>query len=547
MKKIVVMLALVLLVGLLAGCSNSMLKNSETGNYGPSWDLTMKLPAPSTENTFGDLVSVKSFSDFGFVVSDGNGDGEGDELSFTVVGSEEKPIGREVTFELPPLDVEREDPLFSETTDEFPLAGTKTLPEQEILFPLEGFQFAESDAPDYNKLKISVENTGDNSLDSLNLTVMKENGDRLAKLRYSDIAAGAESSEKAVDFNGEEIDYEKLKLIIAFEQASPTSAKINFSGFTNLNIVKAENINGDILSGFNFSQDIDIGNAAKINSYDYNDDDNIEDAELRFHITVPGAEGLKFDFSDTSINDNEVSYNSSKDYYFIRDDEEVAFGELIFSSTIDPVDESGSFSYDSTKELTAEVEMLGQAQFDNPTDDDEIPFEIEKNELVYEMDPQNISITEDEIDKITKYVLSEDTYLYTDITNGLPVGLKADIYLTSSDNDTMSKADLYKEENIVNENSVINIDGSSGSPVNKDNKFILGDIEKEDGTIEDGMITMIEKAVESGEKIYIGFKFIIGDLADNDFDTNGEKHYDFSDDQIIKTKAHIGVTVKVNQ
>ncbi|HKL76344.1 MAG TPA: hypothetical protein VJ881_09790, partial [Halanaerobiales bacterium] len=171
----------------------------------------------------------------------------------------------------------------------------------------------------------------------------------------------------------------------------------------------------------------------------------------------------------------------------------------------------------------------------------EMPFVVEGSNLVYEMEGRQIEITQDQIDTINNYILSDNSYLKTEVINSLPVGIKADIYLATTNNDTITKNELYTSSNKVNSSSVIEINGSDGEAISSENKFILGD-----NNGEEGLLTKIEDAVKSRQNIFIGFKFKLGDVDSDEF-IAGEKTYSFSDDQNIDTKAHLGITVKVNQ
>ena len=65
MKKMSVVFVLILFVVTITACSNSILENEKTGNLGPAWDTTLKLPITDSNNNFGDLVDIKEFDNFG--------------------------------------------------------------------------------------------------------------------------------------------------------------------------------------------------------------------------------------------------------------------------------------------------------------------------------------------------------------------------------------------------------------------------------------------------------------------------------------------------
>lgn len=65
MKKIILIIMVLLIVpGLLAGCS----KNPVTGKYGPAWDVTLKLPVVGGTKTLGDVVGAGDFNTVGYTI-----------------------------------------------------------------------------------------------------------------------------------------------------------------------------------------------------------------------------------------------------------------------------------------------------------------------------------------------------------------------------------------------------------------------------------------------------------------------------------------------
>ena len=560
MKKISVILILLLVLGVLAGCSNDMLKNSETGNYGPAWDVTMKLPAVDSQNNFGDLVGATEFEKFGFnVIENSGGDNQ---LEFFIVGTESKPITKTLKADLPYLKVTRDDPLFTFDTQTENLDPIPVIPGEEITeplpipFPLPGVKFASSTSDGENDFGITVTNVGDNTLDSFTVVLKTKDGRELNQVTFNSLSGEAT---QYIDLSNKTIDTDQLKMYFSHNQSgdvtNSTQTHIKIDGPENMTIVEVNNLEkSSIELGDALNTEIDLGNLAEVNYEDKNNNgikDSDEYAKIDLKIESRESSNLIFDFDSGSNNiklgTTELNYDSG--VYSTGEKSKVSLSSLTLNGGVEV--EGDTFSYNANDKLSITTSIVGEntVPVDQFIDPEEFPFEVEGNNLVYKMEGAQVEVTQEQVDKINKHILSEETYLKTDINNALPVGLKADIYLASSNNSEISKENLYVEDNKVNKNSVIEISGSDiGDSISKSNKFVLGDIKNEDGSSEEGMITKIENAVENGENIFIGFKFNIGDIENSDdFNDENEKSYSFSDDQTIDTKAHIGVTVKVNQ
>ncbi|MGM0438122.1 MAG: hypothetical protein ACQEQD_07595 [Bacillota bacterium] len=533
MKKMSVVFMLILFTVIISGCSNSMLKNSETGNLGPSWDTTMKLPVSDSSNNFGDLVGANKFQEFDLTIT------ENEEVFFTIKGDDE-PIEIEKQKTLPPLELttsESDSISFEETIPVLPVyTGSENI---EIPFPFNGITFADN-STDYNELKIKVENTGNNPVDSFNITIYDGNNNQLFSKDYSKDPDDQKVSD-TINFDGKKIDYNNLNMEISYDQSEESGdseISLNISGLNKLKITKAENISG---TPGDMPLDFDVSLA------ELGDIQAPESGEAKFilEFITPNFNNFDFDFSNVILNDNQTFTKIEKNKFEYTNNEKIEFGQLSVDGSLNVED---NFSYDSSQSIGVKAKIYGNKTFGLSELDQEMDFDIEGNDLVYKTEGLKVDITQDQIDNINKYILSEDSYLKTEVLNSLPVGIQGDIYLANSNGDSIDESILYTEGNKVNTNSIIEIKKSDGDQISSENAFSLAD---KNG--EDGFLTKIEEAAATGDNVFIGFKFNIGDTEDDLYDdgenTDGDsyKKYSFSDEQIIETKAHLAITVKVNQ
>ena len=517
MKKLSLVFVLMIFVLIMTGCSNSMLENSETGKLGPAWDTTMRLPIVESNNNFGALVGASKFQDFDLEINNGSAE-------FTIKGTSSNPIEFERETKLPAIKLNSDNNFTFES--QFVLeAETSKTDNLSIPFPFNNITFADN-APGSNELSIVTENIGTNSIDDFSLLVYDGNNDQLLfkkdyKLNLNESVTGI------IDFDGKKIDYNNLNLEIYYDQtgsSEDSAVQISISGLNELKIVKAENISAnfsDANDKIDLNYDINLANLGEVSA-----PAGTDKAEMSIEFITPDFDNFNFDFTSVQLEDSDGNIQSfeEKNGKFEYKSSTIQFGQLEVTSDLKVNDD---FSYDANKTIGIKTEIIGDKTFNTNDLDLDTDFEIQDNNLVYKTKPLKIEITKAQIDNINSYILSQESYLKTEVLNSLPLGIQGDIYFGTSKNN------LYDQGTKINDKSAIKIEGSEdGSENSTENKFYLDEEGK-------GLLTKIEEAVEEGNDMFIGFVFKLGDKDQNVFS--------FSDDQIIKTKAHLGITVKVNQ
>ena len=303
MKKMSVVFVLILFTVIVTGCTNSILENSETGNLGPAWDTTMKLPVADSSNNFGDLVGITEFDEFGFKVIE-NANDEND-LEFFVTGTVENPIHKTQSVSLPYLKIDRNDYLFSFDTEEENLPPIPIVPGNElnksipIPFPLPGIKFASDSADDENNLRITVRNDGSNKLDSFSVLVKTNNNKTIDEINFTNIDVSGKDT-KNIDLSGEKIESDKLNMVLSHNQSGDglenrTEIHLEILGPEDMSIEKVDGLDAKKISlGNALNTSVELGELAEVEAIDGGF------AKIDFKISPPSSTNLKFDFDKES-------------------------------------------------------------------------------------------------------------------------------------------------------------------------------------------------------------------------------------------------------
>lgn len=505
MQKLIKVLLLIMVFSLLlTGCS----PNPQTDNYGPSWDIALKLPVTDQSNVFGDIVEVSGYDSFSYQIIDNNGTAEID--NFTVEGTETNPITQTLSIDLMPLEITAVDPLLDVNYNDVPVPDGSNSVQYPIDFPAPGIEFGSGSG--LNEITAEITNNGPNSVDSITVKLIDNDGSPLGSAVLSNIATG-NTKHSTINLDDSEITGEEIELVLAFEQNSGnTAVDLKLSGLQDMKITKVVDLPvSDYQSPNLGTTSVEIGSASEIESTEDNP------AEIKLNI-IPPADSFNFDFSSSGnyirLDGEDFTYEEGS---YILTGEPITLGTLEMSGQINFTGDT--ITYDAGESLTVETIMTGDVSFDNPLgSDSDYDFEVDGNDLVFKTEPMEVEITRDDIDRLKNN--AKEIRLVSNVTSELEIDIWANLYLSNN------KADLFNSDNKLN-NELVNIDSRQQS----NNLFDLMDT-----------VDNIEDLL-TNPPVYMGIEFNFGDF-DNQ---NLPEEFSFRDNETISTEAYIEAVVKVNQ
>ncbi|MFO7815700.1 MAG: hypothetical protein R6V14_08250, partial [Halanaerobiales bacterium] len=480
-------------------------RNPETGNYGPSWDMRVQLPVVDQEYSFADLSETEEFASMGLSTNE-----EGDDIdSFFIRGTEEKPIQKTTSFPLPELSVNLDNGI-DEQINSVPIQnGSEDRTVDTIPFP------SMTLGSTGNTISVEVYNAGSNSIDDLTIEIWDKNSNEDQPIDTVNFTNLSGENEKDLILNNAKIENDDFELRIAYEQSSGvTEANLSIAGMQEITIQKVENLDVGDVSKPNFDDiSVEMGIFEEINEYDSNP------AELKLAITPPSSMNMDFVFDSLTLSGN--SYDEIQNDYYVWTGTTIPLGTLSASGSLTLPD--GGINYDASDSAEVDVVIKGEAEI---TKEEQISEDIyvENGDLVYETQPNAIEITQEDIDTIREGQINlEETYLQSTINNQTDLDYAAEIYISSSSDESI----LYNEANKVSDSdSLLYIEAGE----NPTRRFLLKD-----------SIDRVEEALTEGN-VYLGFKFITGDL-----DQDGGIDIEFSDEDSLDITSFVSVKVGINQ
>ncbi|MFO7815292.1 MAG: hypothetical protein R6V14_06120, partial [Halanaerobiales bacterium] len=441
-KKITIYILLLILIIVLAGCS----RNPETGNYGPSWDMRVQLPVVDQEYSFADLSETEEFANMGLKTI--HNEETDDEIDyFFIRGTEEKPIKKTTSFPLPELSVRLDN--VSDVIDPEPIpiqnGSVDEVLDEEIPFP------SMTLGSTGNRISVTLENTGSNPIDDLTIEIWDKNSDEdhpIDTITFMDLT-DQELNTKDLILNNAKIENDDFELRVAYEQSSgDTTADLTIEGMQQITIQKVENLDVGSVDKPNFEDiSVEMGVFEEINEYDTNP------AELKLAITPPSSMNMDFDFDNITLSDNGDVYDYSykqNDYYVWNTDYDpldltIPLRTLSASGSLTLPD--GGISYDASDSAEVDIIVEGEARIEGQFLD-EYDIVVENGDLVYTTEVNAIEITQEDIDTIREGQINlEETYLQSTINNQTGLDYAAEIYISSSSDESI----LYNEANKVSD------------------------------------------------------------------------------------------------
>ena len=494
-KYLSIPIFLLILIIFLTGCS----KNPVTNNYGPSWDMMLQLPVTEQEDTLNDLVEAEQFDNMGISTD------ETSIISFYVIGTQEKPITKNLDLDLPELEANLASGIDVSENIGFD-NGTGDLPSVTLQFP--DMTFGSSG----NVLTFSLSNIVGNQIDNITIELWDKNAGRTTPLDTISFNNVTNDASKNLYLNNKVIEEENLEMKFSYEQSSgPVTADMSITGLQNITIKKVENLEVSTLDTPTFNDlTVELGVFESIKGYDGNN------AELKISITEPSSMNIDFAFDTISIAG--VAGTKENDY-FIWSGSEIQLGTVSLDGTLE-VPSDNIINYDSTDTANIDVSIKGKAEKTEIPPEYQDEFNIENGDLIYTSDPMEVDISQDDIDTMQEGVINlDETYLETIIENNTGLQLAAEVYIGND------KSNLYITDNKVNER-LLEVTLNENEP----KRFLLKNA-----------INKVEETLTEGN-VYMGIKFIAGDL---DVDTGTD--INFTDNMSLNIKSSVYVKVRINQ
>ena len=495
-KNIILYISLLILILVLAGCS----RNPETGNYGPSWDMRVQLPIVDQEYSFTDLSETEEFANMGLTTT------ETDISSFYIIGTDEKPIQKTTSFPLPELSVNLDNGI-DEQINSVPIQNGRedrsidTIPFPSMTLGSTG-----------NRISVTVENTGPNLIDDLSIEIWDKNSNEDQPIDTITFTSLTGTSKKDLILNNAKIENDNFGLRLAYDQTSGnTTADLTIKGMQQITIQKVEDLDVADVSNPNFDDiSVEMGVFDEINDY------GEIPAELKLAISPPSSMNMDFAFDSITLSGND--YDQIQNDYYVWSGSTIPLGTLSASGSLILPD--NGISYDATDSAEVDVVIKGEARKEGIPAEYSDDIEVVDGDLVYTTVPNAIEITQEDIDTIKEGQINLDkTYLQSTINNQTDLEYAAEIYISSIE------SNLYDATNKVSDR-LLNI----GAGENPTKRFILKD-----------SIDRVEEALTEGN-VYIGFKFITGDL-----DKVSGIDIEFSDENILDITSFVSVKVRINQ
>jgi len=509
-KYLTIYIFLLILILALTGCS----KNPVTDNYGPSWDMMLELPVTEQENKLSDIAGADEFDNMGFTTKEGSID------KIFVIGTEENPIVKNLSLDLPELTADLGSEINVKEEDVPIPSGSGSLPS--ITLDLPNMTFGSTG----NTLTFNISNISPNKIDNINIELWDKNADRtkpLDTITFSNLTNG--SSKKLV-LNDKVVKEDNLELKFTYNQTSEsTTADFTISGLQEITIKKVDNLQVTGASTPTFEDlTVELGVFDKIKTHNGK-------ARLDLAINEPKSMNMNFDFTSISIDSIEGQEDGeNSDFYWTNNtdssnNEVITLGNVSLDGTVTLPDDK-IISYDATDHANVAISIVGKASYDSNDSNDAMTDEledikVENGDLIYEAEPVEVKMTQEDIETMREGVIDlEQTYLETIIDNNTGIELTAEIYIGSTNN----KTKLYTSANKVNER-LLEVTVEENDP----KRFLLKNT-----------IDKVEETLTEGN-VYMGIKFLAGDL---DTDTTD---FDFSTNSSLNIKSSVFVKVRVNQ
>ena len=470
--------------------------------------MMLQLPVADQSNNLNELVEANQFDNMGISTN------ETSIRNLFVIGTEEKPIKKNLSLELPELSADLGAGMSVEKEGVYIDNGSRTLPSITLQFP--DMTFGNTG----NILTFSISNITGNQIDDINIELWDKNANRTNPLDTISFKNLTTYSSKELILNNKIIKENNLELKISYNQSSgPTTADFTISGLKNITIKKVENLEVTDVDTPTF-EDL----TAKLGVFDsietYKDK-----ANLKLAINEPKSMNMNFKFSKISIAGID---GEDKEEYFQwtestdTNTEGITLGDIKLNGAIELPDDN-IINYDATDFANVNISIIGKASYNST--EDQLPeelkeIEVEDGDLIYKTEPMEVDISQEEIDTMQEGIIDlDETYLETVIDNNTEIDLAAEVYIGSD------KDNMYTSDNKVNKRI---LEVKVNDNVNK--RFLL----------KNALDKVKETLIEG--KVYLGIKFIAGDL-----DLNTGTDINFTDNMSISLKSSIFVKVRINQ
>jgi len=503
-KYFSIYLFLLILLLALTGCS----QNPTTGNFGPSWEMIIELPVTKSEDTFNNLIEADQFDNMGLSTT------ASEIESFYVIGTKEKPIKKNLSFNLPELSITLENNIDKSTT--IPIVNGQKNESLDLSFPKMTFGSSSTG----NSISITITNKDSNvPIDNIIIELWDKNSSEseyIAQTTFNDIS---NSQSKNLSLNDAVINEDGLELKIKYDQSSGmTEADITIYGLKDITIKKIENVKVDKVDSPSFdSMPVEMGIFDSIEGYPAT-----EDAQLAIAVTPPESLNMELIFDEILING--VNYNTKDGDHYLWSGSPINLGTAEFSGKLTSNENDGIISYDATDSGNISVTIEGKAAItsksDFPSEYDLDQINVVDGDLTYEIEPMPVEIKQENINTIREGIIDLDhTYLETIINNETNIELAAEIFI-GSDQDN-----LYTNQNKISQR-IIEVRKGENEP----KQFLL-----------ENTIDKVEETLTEGN-VYMGIKFIIGEL-----DNNSGSNINFTDNLTLDIESLIAVKVLINQ